>query len=204
MSEKAPKKWICVFCGSANGTRPEYPAAATELGRRIAENGHGLVYGGATAGLMGAVADAALEAGGEVVGVIPGVIIDLEVAHHGLTEFHVVGTMHERKALMASRSDAFIALPGGYGTMDEFLEIVTWAQLKIHSKPCVLVNVDGYYDSLLKFLDQAVEHGLIKPRNRELIQVAKNVDEALEIVEREWRMRGEPSPHDAKLDELVK
>lgn len=204
MSEKKPKKWICVFCASANGTRPEYPATATELGRRIAENGYGLVYGGATAGLMGLLADAALESGGEVVGVIPDVIMDLEVAHRGLTEIHVVRTMHERKALMASRADAFVALPGGYGTIDEFVEIVTWAQLKIHSKPCVLVNVDGYYDSLLRFFDQAVEHGLIKPRNRGLIQVAKSADEALEIIEREWDVREEAPVHDAKLDELVK
>jgi uncharacterized protein (TIGR00730 family) len=204
MAEKAKKKWICVFCASANGARPEFPATATELGRRIAENGYGLVYGGATAGLMGLLADAALESGGEVVGVIPDVIMDLEVAHRGLTEFHVVRTMHERKALMASRADAFIALPGGYGTMDEFIEIVTWAQLRIHSKPCVLVNVDGYYDSLLQFFDQAVVNGLIKPHNRGLIQVAKSADEALEIIEREWRARGEAPAHDAKLDELVK
>lgn len=204
MSEKNPKKWICVFCASANGTQPEYAAAATELGRRIAENGHGLVYGGATVGLMGAIADAVLESGGEVVGVIPGVIMDLEIAHRGLSELHMVGTMHERKALMASRSDAFVALPGGYGTMDEFIEIVTWAQLRIHSKPCVLVNVDGYYDALLRFFDQAVERGLIKPRNRGLIQVARDASEALQIIEREWRVRDEAPEHDAKLDELVK
>ncbi len=142
MAEKL-KKWVCVFCGSADGARPEYVAAARELGRGIAARGYGLVYGGAAIGLMGAVADAALAAGGQVAGMIPDVIMDLEIAHRGLTELHVVRTMHERKALMAERADAFVALPGGYGTMDEFIEIVTWAQLRIHAKPCVLVNVAG-------------------------------------------------------------
>jgi uncharacterized protein (TIGR00730 family) len=204
MAEKALKKWICVFCASANGRQPEYAATASELGRRIAENGYGLVYGGATVGLMGLLADAALESGGEVVGVIPDVIMNLEIAHRGLTELHAVHTMHERKALMASRADAFVALPGGYGTMDEFIEIVTWAQLRIHSKACVLVNVDGYYDSLLQFFDQAVDNGLIKPHNRGLVQVASTATEALEIIEREWHMREEAPAHYAKLDELVK
>src|SRR5580700_6316063 len=175
------RKWVCVFCGSANGAKAEYVAAARELGRTIAERGYGLLYGGATVGLMGAVADAALAAGGEVVGVIPDVIMDREIGHKGLTELHVVRTMHERKALLASRADAFVALPGGYGTMDEFLEIVTWAQLRIHANPCVMVNVGGYYDALLTFFDTAVEEGLIKPENRGLVQVARDASEALEI-----------------------
>src|SRR5271170_3216319 len=157
MVEMLQKRWICVFCGSADGAVPEYLATARELGRRIAERGHGLVFGGATVGAMGALADAALAADGEVVGVIPDVIMDREIAHRRLTELHVVRTMHERKALMAARADAFVALPGGYGTMDEFIEIVTWAQLRIHSKPCVLVNVGGYYDGLLAFLNTAEE-----------------------------------------------
>src|SRR5580658_294897 len=169
------KKWICVFYGSANGARPEYVSAAHELGRAIAERGYGLLYGGATVGLMGAVADAALAAGGEVVGVIPDVIMDREIGHKGLTELHVVRTMHERKALLASRANAFVALPGGYGTMDEFLEIVTWAQLRIHSNPCVLLSVDGFYDPLLRFFESAAEQGFIKPENRGLVQVAANV-----------------------------
>src|SRR5262249_61501488 len=124
--------------------------------------------------------------------------------HRDLTELHIVGTMHERKALMAARADAFIALPGGYGTLDEFIEILTWAQLRIHSKPCVMVNVGGYYDSLLAFFDRAVEDGLIKPVNRGLVQVARNVSESLEIIEREWSRSVETPAHDAKMDELVK
>jgi uncharacterized protein (TIGR00730 family) len=136
--------------------------------------------------------------------VIPGVIIDLEIAHNGLTELHIVQTMHERKALMAERADAFIALPGGYGTLDEFIEILTWAQLRIHSKPCVMVNLNGYYDPLLAFFDRAVADGLIKPENRGLIQVARDASEALEIVEREWNHRAGVPAHDAKMDELVK
>jgi uncharacterized protein (TIGR00730 family) len=198
------KKWIAVFCASAPGSKPEYLAAARELGRMIAERNCGLVYGGATVGLMGALADAALAAGGQVVGVIPDVIIDLEIGHRGLTELHVVSTMHERKALMASRADAFVALPGGYGTLDEFIEIVTWAQLRIHAKPFALVNVGGYYDPLLAFLDSAVEQRFIKPENRGLVQEARDASEALEIVEREWRRGLETPVHDARMDELIK
>jgi uncharacterized protein (TIGR00730 family) len=197
------KKWICVFCGSADGNLPEYLATARELGRGIARSGYGLLFGGATVGAMGAIADAALGAGGEVVGVIPDTIMDREIGHRELTELHVVRTMHERKALMASRADAFVALPGGYGTMDEFIEIVTWAQLRIHSKPCVLVNVGGYYDGLLAFLDKAVEQGFIKPENQGLVQVARDVSEVMEIIEREWSRGEEVSGH-ARLDELVK
>lgn len=203
MAEKS-KKWICVFCGSAKGTRAEYAAAAGELGRGIATRGYGMVFGGGSIGLMGEAADAALAAGGEVVGVIPDLIMGLEVGHHGLTELHVVRTMHERKAEMAERADAFVALPGGFGTMDEFMEIVTWAQLGIHQKPCVLVNVGGYYDALLRFMDSAVEEGFIRPRNRGLVRVARDAAEALEIVECAWGVREEAPAHDESLDELVK
>lgn len=175
-----------------------------ELGRRIAERGYGLVYGGASIGLMGAVADGALAAGGTVVGVIPEVIEEFEIGHKGLTETHVVRTMHERKALMAERADAFVALPGGFGTMDEFMEVVTWAQLLIHAKPCVLVNVHGYYDGLLSYLKTAVDQGFIRPVNRRLVLVAGSVAEALEIVERTWSEREEIPAHDKRLDELVK
>jgi uncharacterized protein (TIGR00730 family) len=198
------KKWICVFCGSAEGSRPEYAATARELGRGIAGNGCGLLYGGASIGMMGAIADAALAAGGAVVGVIPDVIMDREIGHRGLTELHVVRTMHERKALLAERADAFVALPGGYGTMDEFMEIVTWAQLGIHAKPCMLMNVGGYYDGLLRFFDTAVGEGFIRAENRGLIQVARDAAETLAIIEREWTERGENPPHDVRLDELVK
>ncbi|MGB7190773.1 MAG: TIGR00730 family Rossman fold protein, partial [Acidobacteriaceae bacterium] len=168
------EKWICVFCGSAKGARAEYAAAAREMGRGIAARGLGMVYGGGSIGLMGVAADAALAAGGEVVGVIPDVIVDCEVGHDGLTELCVVRTMHERKAMMAQRADAFVALPGGFGTMDEFMEIVTWAVLGIHSKPCVLVNVGGYYDPLLRFLDSAVDGGFIRSENRGLVRVARD------------------------------
>ena len=199
-----PAKSVAVFCASAPGAKPLYLETARDLGRRIAERNFGLVYGGASVGTMGALADAALAAEGKVVGVIPGVIIDLEIAHPGLTELHIVGTMHERKALMAERADAFIALPGGYGTLDEFIEIVTWAQLRIHAKPCVMVNVGGYYDPLLAFFDRAVKDGLIKPENRNLVQIACSASEAFEIIEREWSRRAEVPAHDAKMDELVK
>lgn len=203
MSKKS-KKNICVFCGSGIGARPVYGAVATELGRRIAERSYGLVYGGASIGLMGAVADGALAAGGEVIGVIPDVIEEFEIGHKGLTETHVVRTMHERKALMAEFADAFVALPGGFGTMDEFMEIVTWAQLLIHAKPCVLVNMNGYYDGVLRYLETAVDEGFIRPVNRKLVLVAANVEEALEIVERTWGEREEVPAHDRRLDELVK
>lgn len=204
MVEMLKKKWIAVFCGSADGAAPEYLATARELGRRIAEKKYGLVYGGATVGTMGAIADATLAAGGEVVGVIPDLIMNLEIGHRGLTELNIVRTMHERKALMASRADAFVALPGGYGTMDELIEIVTWAQLRLHAKPCALVNVCGYYDGLLAFLDTAVEQGFIKRENRGLVQVARDATEALEIIERAWSLGEEVLPHDERLDELVK
>jgi uncharacterized protein (TIGR00730 family) len=202
------QKWICVFCASAAGASPIYLEAATGLGRLIAQRGYGLVYGGATVGAMGAVADGALAAGGKVVGVIPDVIREREIDHKGLTELHVVRTMHERKALLASRADAFVALPGGYGTLDEFIEIVTWAQLKIHAKPCVLVNLTvngaGFYDGLLRFLDHTVEEGLIQPENRGLIQVAANPEEALSLVEKTWRERAEVPEHDPKLDAVIR
>ncbi|HTV15462.1 MAG TPA: TIGR00730 family Rossman fold protein [Acidobacteriaceae bacterium] len=196
-------KWVCVFCASAAGARPEYLQAATDLGRRIAERGYGLVYGGATVGAMGAVADAALAAGAPVVGVIPEVIREREIDHKGLTEQHVVGTMHERKAMLASRADAFVALPGGYGTMDEFIEIVTWAQLKIHARPCVLVNIQGFYDPLLRFFDHAVREGFIQRDNRGLVQVARDPESALVLVEQTWRERSEIPAHDARLDAIV-
>lgn len=198
------KKWVCVFCASAAGASPVYLEAATELGRRIAERGYGLLYGGAVVGAMGAVAEGALEAGGEVVGVIPDVIKEREIEHRGLTELHVVRTMHERKAMLAKRADAFVALPGGYGTMDEFIEIVTWAQLRIHAKPCVLVNVSGFWDGLLAFLDHCVEQGFIQAENRPLVEVGGDPAEALEVVERVWRERAEVPAHDARLDAVVR
>jgi len=200
---KGSKKRICVFCASADGNTPEYLQAARDLGRKIAEAGLGLVYGGASVGLMGAVADAAITAGGEVIGVIPDIIMEREIGHTGLTELHIVRTMHERKALMADKSDAFVALPGGFGTLEEFIEIVTWAQLRIHRKPCVLLNLNSYYDGLLAFFDHAVEQGLIKVENRDLIKMAHNANEVLEIISQEWDTK-QQMPTDTKLDELVR
>ena len=197
------KKWVCVFCASAEGESWEYMEQARAMGRGIAGRGHGLVYGGATVGTMGAVADAALQAGGEVVGVIPEVLMGRELGHARLTELHVVQTMHERKAMMASRADAFVALPGGFGTLDEFIEILTWGQLRIHQKPSVLVNVLGYYDGLLEFLDTAVKRRFLKAENRELIQVAGDPEEALRMVEQAWAADGKKAARDARMQGLV-
>ncbi len=177
-------KQVCVFCGSSDGARPEYRAEATRLGQLLGERGFGLVYGGASVGMMGAVADAALAAGAPVVGVLPEVLREREIAHPGLAELHYVGSMHERKAQMAGRADAFVALPGGFGTLDEFLEIVTWALLGIHAKPCVLVNTGGYFGRLLGFLDYAVAEGFARSSARALVQVAEDAEGALAIIER--------------------
>jgi uncharacterized protein (TIGR00730 family) len=171
-----------VFCGSSLGGREEYAAVARLLGRALARRGLELVYGAGNVGLMGVLADAALAEGGRVVGVIPRALVEREVAHAGLTERHLVATMHERKALMADRSGAFIALPGGFGTADELFEILTWAQLGIHAKPIGLVNVAGYFDPLLAWLDRAVADGLLRPAHRDLLLVAEQPEEVLEAV----------------------
>ena len=168
-------KRICVFCGSSVGSRPTYAAATRELGRTLAARGLGIVFGGGKVGLMGVLADAALAVGGEVIGVIPEALVAREIAHTGLTKLHVVHSMHERKTLMADLADAFIALPGGYGTLEEFLEAVTWTQLGIHKKPCGLLNVNGYYDALLALLDRAVADGFIREANRTLVLDAPDV-----------------------------
>ena len=160
---------ICVFCGSSFGSRPEYRQAAAEVGALLARKGGGLVYGGSNAGLMGVVADTVLAGGGDVIGVIPDALVAKEVAHRGLADLRVVGSMHERKALMAELSSAFLALPGGFGTLEEFIEAVTWSQLGLHRKPCGVLNVRGYYDSLLALLDHAVEEQLLRPENRALV-----------------------------------
>jgi uncharacterized protein (TIGR00730 family) len=160
---------ICVFCGSSPGRAPAYQQAAERLGRLIAQRGCTLVYGGATSGLMGTVADAALSAGGEVIGVVPTVINDMELAHHRLTRLHQVETMHERKALMADLADAFIALPGGMGTLDELCEILTWAQLDLHRKPVGLLNVEGYWHHFMRFLDHTVAEGFLRPAHHALM-----------------------------------
>src|SRR5690242_19117334 len=155
-------KRVCVFAGSSAGVRPEYVSAAADFGTVLAGRGIELVYGGARVGLMGAVAGAVLAGGGRVTGVIPKALVEKEVAHGGLTELRVVTSMHQRKALMADLADAFIALPGGWGTLDEMFEILTWAQLGLHRKPCGLLNVFGYFDRLLAFLDHTMEEGFVR------------------------------------------
>ncbi len=177
---------VGVYCGSSFGNNPAFRAEARALGEAIAKAGLGLVYGGASVGLMGAVADAALAAGGEVIGVLPEVLNGKEIAHTGLTALELVPTMHERKARMHALADGFIALPGGYGTLDELLEAVTWAQLRLHEKPCVLVNTAGYWNGLLAFLDSAVAAGFLKAENRELLKVALDAAEAVKMVAGEW------------------
>lgn len=165
---------LCVFCGSSIGRDPAFAEAARALGRAIAERGVALVYGGASVGLMGAVADAALASGGEVIGVLPRSLFARELAHQGLSELRVVGSMHERKALMAELSDGFIAMPGGIGTFEELFEIWTWAQLGDHAKPCSLLNVSGFYDGLIAFLDQVVDQLLLKPKIRDMLLVERD------------------------------
>jgi uncharacterized protein (TIGR00730 family) len=172
---------VAVYCGSANGTDPAFLTEAHALGTAIARAGLGLVYGGANVGLMGAVADAALAGDAEVVGILPEVLRDREIAHTGLTRLELVPTMHRRKARMAELADAFLILPGGYGTLEELLEVITWAQLRIHAKPCILINVSGYWNGLLSFLDTAVTAGFLKPRNRALLQVASSGQEAVRL-----------------------
>jgi uncharacterized protein (TIGR00730 family) len=175
-------KRVAVYCGSSDGNDPLFLSEAVALGEAIAAAGLGLVYGGASVGLMGAVADAALAGGAEVVGVLPEMLSGSEIAHRGLTRLEIVQTMHERKARMVKLADAFLMLPGGYGTLDEMMEIVTWKQLRLHSKPCILINTAGYWDGLLEFLGRAVTAGFLKAENRGLLQVAATADAAVKLV----------------------
>jgi len=174
---------VCVFCGSSAGGRPEYRACAEELGRELVRRKMGLVYGGGNVGLMGAIADAVLAAGGEAIGVIPEHLMSREIGHKGLTELHIVRSMHERKALMADLADAFIALPGGFGTLEELFEILTWSQLGLHRKPCGMLNVLEYYTPLLAMLDHAVNEGFLKPQNRSLVLARQRPDQIIEALE---------------------
>ena len=160
---------ICVFCGSSPGFDPVYRENALELGREIARRHWRLVYGGGNIGLMGALADSVLEAGGEVIGVIPQALVDKEVAHRGLSELIIVGTMHERKARMADMSDGFVAMPGGFGTFEEFCEVVTWTQLGVHAKPCGVLNINGFYDPLLALFNRALADGFLRTEHREFV-----------------------------------
>jgi len=174
---------ICVFTGSRHGARYEYAEAAKLLGRELVARDYGLVYGGGNVGSMTVIADTVLELNGHVTGVIPDSLVGKEVAHQGLTDLRVVSSMHERKALMAELADGFIAMPGGIGTMEEFFEVLSWAQLGIHEKPCALLNVCGYYDPLIQFLDRAVADDFIKPKHRALLIVESEPAKLLDRIE---------------------
>lgn len=180
LSQATVLKSVCVYCGSNAGSRPDYLAAARLTGETIARAGLVLVYGGARVGLMGAVADAALAAGGEVHGIIPQSLVDKELAHPGLSRSEIVGSMHERKTRMAELSDGFIAMPGGAGTLEELFEIWTWAQLGFHRKPCGILNVAGYYDDLVSFLDHTVTEGFMRQGHRDIIAVESDPAALLE------------------------
>jgi uncharacterized protein (TIGR00730 family) len=170
-SSLPPVERICVFCGASPGARPEYREATEELARLLTAEGIGVVYGGGGVGLMGALADAVLAAGGQPIGVIPRSLLEREIAHRDVHDMRVVGSMHERKALMADLADAFIALPGGLGTLEELFEVYTWAQLGLHRKPCALLNVEGYYDGVADFLAHAVEERFLRAETRELLMI---------------------------------
>ena len=171
---------ICVYCGSSPGKNPAFSVAACSLAKAMCERGIGLVYGGAAVGVMGALANAVLEAGGEAIGVIPRSLAVKEVAHAKLTELHVVSSMHDRKAMMAELADGFIALPGGWGTLEEIFEILTWAQLGFHEKPCGLLNIEGYYDGLIDFLDNAIEQQFVREVCRPMLMTAREPVELLD------------------------
>jgi uncharacterized protein (TIGR00730 family) len=175
---------ICVFCGSSTGCRPIYADAARVLGQLLAQRGIGLVYGGGRLGLMGVLADAVLASGGEVIGVIPQAMVQQERGHTGLTELRVVSSMHERKATMSELAAAFVALPGGFGTLDEFCEVLTWTQLGLHRKPCGILNICGYFDALLKLFDHAVEERFLRPEHRQLVLAD---EDAASLVDRLWQ-----------------
>src|SRR5687768_2035146 len=185
-----PMRRICVFTGSRDGSHPEYAEAARQLGRELVERNYGLVYGGGNVGLMKIIADTVLDLGGHVTGVIPDSLVSKEVAHRGLSDLRIVQSMHERKAMMAALSDGFIALAGGIGTMEEFFEVLSWAQLGIHRKPCGLLNTGGYYNRLIEFLDHAVKHDFLKPKHRSLLILANEPPDILSHFEAFIRTRG--------------
>ena len=173
---------VAIFCASANGANPVYAEVAAELACGLVKRGIGIVYGGANVGLMQVIAESALAEGGCVVGVIPTVLVEAEVAHPGVTELHITDSMHSRKAMIGQRSDAFVALPGGFGTFEELFEVLAWQTLKIHAKPVLLLNINGFYDKLLAFLDHCVAEGMLKEKNRRIIHVASSVPELLEML----------------------
>ena len=178
-----PMKSLCVFTGSSSGVKRDYAEAARDMGQALAERGIELVYGGGRVGLMGVLADAVLSSGGRAIGVIPESLVAKEVGHKGLSELKVVKTMHERKALMAEIADGFVAMPGGFGTLDEFFEIVTWAQLGLHRKPCGLLDVQGYFDPLLAFVEHSVREGFVRREHGAMISVAPSANELLDLLQ---------------------
>jgi uncharacterized protein (TIGR00730 family) len=189
---------VCVFCGSREGSRPSYVGAARSMGATLASRGIGLVYGGGRVGLMGAVAEAVLEAGGEAVGVIPEALVSKEIGHAGLTKLHVVGSMHERKKLMSDLSDGFVTLPGGYGTLEEFFEVLSWAQLSIHEKPCAVLDVDGFYQPLSALFDEMIGEGFVQSEHRSLVLMERDPVALLDRMEsyrppgtKKWLGRGD-------------
>ena len=179
---KTTQSLVALYCGSRTGNKPIYRDTAIELAQHIATQGFGIVYGGASIGLMGQVADTVLEHGGEVVGVIPEFMLDYEIAHGQLTELHIVKSMHERKALMAERASAFIALPGGLGTFEEILEIATWGQLNQHQKPMIIYNVNRFYDALITQLDHAVDEGFLPPQHRAKLIICENPEQISNVI----------------------
>jgi uncharacterized protein (TIGR00730 family) len=176
------RRSICVFCGSANGVSEEYVTATRQFARAAVQRDYRVVYGGASVGLMGVLADSVLSEGGEIIGVIPGKLVAREIAHRGLTELRVVETMHERKAVMAELADAFVALPGGLGTLEELFEVWTWKQIGLHSKLCGVLNVGGYYDPLIAFLDHACVEGFVRTAQRVSLSVSSDPGELLELL----------------------
>ncbi|HYT91095.1 MAG TPA: TIGR00730 family Rossman fold protein [Gemmataceae bacterium] len=182
-------KRLCVFCGSSVGGRETYVETTRRLGETMVRHGLGLVFGAGHIGLMGVLADAVLAAGGEAIGVIPQALVDRELAHERLTQLHVVDTMHQRKALMADLADAFVALPGGYGTADELFEILTWAQLGLHQKPIGLLNIRGFFDPLIAWVDHCVREGFIRPQYRDLLAISTESGHLLDLLSRR-----EPAP----------
>lgn len=171
---------LCVYCGSSAGGDKRYVRASQALGRRFCDQGIGLVYGGARVGIMGAIADAVLAGGGEAIGVIPESLMRKEIAHDGLSALHVVASMHERKSLMAELADGFVALPGGFGTLEEIIEVITWAQLGFHRKPCGFLNVGGYFDALFQFIEHAVGEGFLRAAHRDMLIREENAERLLE------------------------
>lgn len=180
--------YLCVFCGSRTGNQPEYSSMARQLGLELVQHGLGLVYGGGNIGLMGILASTVIEAGGEVIGIMPRQLADQELLHAQITTTHIVETMHERKALMAKLSSGFMTLPGGLGTLEECCEMLTWAQLNIHQKPCGILNCSGFYDGLLGFLDHQVKEGFLSPKNRALVIEAADPETLLNLMKPQLRM----------------